>query len=164
MEPRLRQNAHSDRESLLSPQLGDESKAKESQFPPVLNRYLTDNVFLAEDWHNQKIFSFPEEDEVKSAWRNKERLKTVGVALVMCLNIGTDPPESNKPNPCARKECWVDPSPQAKSKSLGLIGNSLQKQYEKWQPKAKFKQCLDPTPDDICVRLFWGRRSDSSPR
>ncbi len=155
MEPRSRLHAASDRESLVSPQLG-EDKSKDSHFPPELNKYLTDHVFLMDEWHNNDFFSSPEDEEVKSAWRNKERLKTVGVALVLCLNIGTDPPESLKPSPCARKECWIEPNPQTKAKSLELIGNSLQKQYEKWQPKAKFKQCLDPTPEDlhrVCANL-----------
>jgi hypothetical protein len=30
--------------------------------------------------------------------------QTMGVALVMCLNIGTDPPDVVKASPCARKE------------------------------------------------------------
>lgn len=35
-------------------------------------------------------------------WRMRERMKTVSVALVYCLNIGVDPPDIVKPNPCAR--------------------------------------------------------------
>lgn len=31
-------------------------------------------------------------------WRMKERMKTVSVALVMCLNIGVDPPDVVKVN------------------------------------------------------------------
>lgn len=34
-------------------------------------------------------------------------MKTVSVALVMCLNIGVDPPDVIKTTPCARLECWV---------------------------------------------------------
>lgn len=44
-------------------------------------------------------------------------------------------------------------SPQ---KALELIGVSLQKQYERWQPRARYKQSLDPTVDDVkklCVSL-----------
>ena len=36
-------------------------------------------------------------------------MKVAGVALVLCLNIGVDPPDVAKPSPCARKECWIDP-------------------------------------------------------
>jgi len=34
-------------------------------------------------------------------------MKTVSVALVMCLNVGVDPPGIVKPQPCARLECWL---------------------------------------------------------
>ncbi len=30
-----------------------------------------------------------------------------------------------------------------------MIGSSLQKQYERWQPRARYKQSLDPTVDDV---------------
>lgn len=33
-------------------------------------------------------------------------MKTVSVALVLCLNIGVDPPDLVKTDPCARLECW----------------------------------------------------------
>lgn len=44
-------------------------------------------------------------------------------------------------------------SPQ---KALELVGNNLQKQYERWQPRARYKQLLDPTTDDVrklCMAL-----------
>ena len=44
-------------------------------------------------------------------------------------------------------------SPQ---KALEQIGNQLQKQYERWQPRARYKQLLDPTTEDVrklCVAL-----------
>ena len=44
-----------------------------------------------------------------SRWRMKERMKTTSVALVMCLNIGVDPPDVLKISPCARAECWINP-------------------------------------------------------
>jgi len=130
---------------------------------PELNKYFTDNVFLTEVWHGSDFFIGPEEDPTKSTWRSKERMKTTGVALVLCLNIGTDPPGIIKPHPCARKECWLDPFSQSKQKSLEMIGNTLQMQYEKWQPKAKYKQCLDPSPDDLkrtCVNLRKATKGD----
>lgn len=37
-----------------------------------------------------------------------------------------------------------------------MIGSSLQKQYERWQPKARYKQSLDPTVEDVkklCISL-----------
>ena len=65
------------------------------------------------------------EDRPVGKWRTKQRVritlldsdsqvhpsfhktKTVGVALVVCLNIGVDPPDVIKTSPCARLECWI---------------------------------------------------------
>jgi|TARA_B110000977_G_scaffold122110_1_gene156957 hypothetical protein len=44
-----------------------------------------------------------------SRWRMKDRMKTMSVALIMCLNIGVDPPDVLKISPCARLECWINP-------------------------------------------------------
>lgn len=44
-------------------------------------------------------------------------------------------------------------SPQ---KGLELIGNNLHKQYERWQPRARYKQLLDPTTEEVrklCLAL-----------
>lgn len=59
-----------------------------------------------------------------SKWRQKERLKTTAVALVMCLNISVDPPDIIKVSPCARTECWIDPLSMAPQKALDAIGES----------------------------------------
>lgn len=64
-------------------------------------------------------------------------MRTVSVALVLCLNIGVDPPDVHKPNPCARRECWIDPSGMNPQKAVIKIGNALQKSYERWQPRAR---------------------------
>lgn len=133
-------------------------------------------------------------------WRQKEKLKTTAVALVLCLNIGVDPPDVIKISPCARLECWVDPMSNQPAKALetigasvcvcvvpvfslslnrstacscmhryhllvrcvsaiqpisnhtpshALTGKNLQAQYERWQPKAKYKTHLDPTVDEV---------------
>lgn len=34
-------------------------------------------------------------------------------------------------------------------KALETIGTNLQKQYEKWQPRARYKQSLDPTVEEV---------------
>ncbi|CAH2236508.1 jg21266 [Pararge aegeria aegeria] len=83
------------------------------------------------------------------SWRVKEKYKTHCVALVLCLNVGVDPPDVIKTQPCARLECWIDPNSLSPSKALESIGNALQTQYERWQPRARYKQSLDPTMDDI---------------
>ncbi|XP_047669460.1 regulatory-associated protein of mTOR isoform X3 [Tachysurus fulvidraco] len=83
------------------------------------------------------------------SWRMKDRMKTVSVALVLCLNVGVDPPDVVKTSPCARLECWIDPLSMSPQKALETIGANLQKQYEIWQPRARYKQSLDPTVDEV---------------
>ena len=61
---------------------------------------------------------------IVSKWRQKERLKTTAVALVLCLNIGVDPPDVIKISPCARLECWVDPLSMQPPKALDTIGTT----------------------------------------
>ncbi|CAI5969772.1 unnamed protein product, partial [Closterium sp. NIES-64] len=78
-----------------------------------------------------------------SKWRMKDRIKTISVAImktssvaiVLCLNIGVDPPDVIKISPCARVECWIDPFSMQAQKALDTIGKNLQAQYERWQPK-----------------------------
>ena len=61
---------------------------------------------------------------IVSKWRQKEKLKTTAVALVLCLNIGVDPPDVIKISPCARLECWVDPMSMQPAKALETIGEA----------------------------------------
>lgn len=92
-------------------------------------------------------------DESAQTWRMRERMKTVSVALVVCLNIGVDPPDVKKTEPCARMECWINPLTLNSQRALETIGNNLQKQYERWQPRARYRQSLDPTVEEV-RRLF----------
>lgn len=86
---------------------------------------------------------------ITQTWRMKERMKTVSVALVLCLNVGVDPPDIVKTQPCARFECWIDPLSMSPQKALEMIGKNLQIQYERWQPRARYKQSLDPTVEEV---------------
>ena len=99
-----------------------------------------------------------------SKWRPKERLKTTAVALVICLNIGVDPPDIVKVSPCARLECWIDPLSMQPQKALEAIGKSLQAQYERWQPRAKYRVSLDPTLEDVKKLCVSYRRTAKSER
>lgn len=64
-------------------------------------------------------------------------MKTVSVALVLCLNIGVDPPDVEKPNPCGRKQAWIEPNISNPQKSAQKIALNLQRIYEKLQPRAR---------------------------
>eukprot|EP00742_Colponemidia_sp_Colp-10_P007526 GILJ01008112.1.p1 GENE.GILJ01008112.1~~GILJ01008112.1.p1 ORF type:complete len:1472 (-),score=223.61 GILJ01008112.1:233-4648(-) len=125
---------------------------------------------FTEDRHTS--FAAGRDNDVKDTptqvteWRMKERMKTVSVGLVLCLNIGVDPPDIVKTSPCARMECWVDPIAVPPQKALELIGKQLQAQYERWQPKARldFKTCLDPTVEDVKKLCLSLRRSATEER
>lgn len=43
----------------------------------------------------------------------------------------------------------LDPLSMSPQKALEAIGNNLQKQYERWQPRARYKQTLDPTAEEV---------------
>jgi regulator-associated protein of mTOR len=83
-------------------------------------------------------------------WRPpRDRMKTACVAIVVCLNVSVDPPDVIKTSPCARLECWIDPLSVPPQKALDQIGRQLQLQYERWQPRARYKTSLDPTVDEV---------------
>ncbi|XP_050935922.1 regulatory-associated protein of TOR 1-like isoform X2 [Cucumis melo] len=60
-----------------------------------------------------------------------------------------DPPDVIKISPCARMECWIDPFSMAPQKALESIGKTLSVQYERWQPRARYKVQLDPTVEEV---------------
>ncbi|CAO1634074.1 unnamed protein product [Parajaminaea phylloscopi] len=89
-------------------------------------------------------------------WRMRERLRTVTAALVMCLNIGVDPPDVSKTNPCSKLICWMDPTSLEVSKALPAIGKNLQAQFETLSMKTRYKQYLDPIVEEtkrFCTSL-----------
>ena len=50
------------------------------------------------------VFSPSFDFALMQTWRMRERMKTVSVALVICLNVGVDPPDVTKTDPCARQD------------------------------------------------------------
>ncbi|KAF5762688.1 putative transcription factor WD40-like family [Helianthus annuus] len=120
--------------------------------PATSMAYLPQNVVLSElrhDGFEACTPSGPAESGLVSKWRPKDRMKTGCVALVLCLNISVDPPDVIKISPCARMECWIDPFSMAPQKALDTIGKTLHFQYERWQPKARYKFQLDPTVEEV---------------
>lgn len=73
--------------------------------------------------HNNHISETP---GLVAKWCQKEKIKTSSVALVVCLNIGVDPPGVMKVSPCAKKQCWIDPSGPSTQKALEAIGVTMQ--------------------------------------
>ena len=119
---------------------------------------LSQNFFMYfEDKRHETAGNPPPEYDPKtivSEWRMKDRLKTVSAILAVCLNVGVDPPDVIKPNPCARLECWVDPIPpdstnQSSNNSNAQIGKNLQSQYENLSLRTRYKVILDPTIEEL---------------
>ena len=95
----------------------------------------------------------PKQENVRPPddWSHRDRTKTVSAALLVCLNLGVDPPDVVKTNPCATMECWVDvPNlTSSNTKILETIGRKLQDQYENLSIKTRYKQYLDPSIDEL---------------
>ncbi|KAI6232468.1 WD-REPEATS-REGION domain-containing protein [Aphelenchoides besseyi] len=121
---------------------------------PHKNKNL-EKVWFCEARHLEEIVAGDLEKDVdRELWsvrrKNKERMKTVSVALVLCLNIGVDPPDVPRPLNGPRKQAWVEPIICSPQKSAQRIADNLQRGYEKLQPKARYKTAIDPTVE--CVR------------
>ncbi|TGZ82850.1 hypothetical protein EX30DRAFT_354182 [Ascodesmis nigricans] len=122
---------------------GDEYNQEEylRDLETIFYMYYTDKRH--ETGGNPKEEKFPLQE-----WRMKDRLKTVSAALVMCLNLGVDPPDIIKTTPCAKLESWIDPTAHAAPKALELIGKNLQAHYETLSIRTRYKQHLDPPVED----------------
>ncbi|KAA8494031.1 Regulatory-associated protein of mTOR [Porphyridium purpureum] len=108
--------------------------------------------------------AFANEKREVQPWRVRDRMKTVSVALFLCLNIGVDPPDVVKPDPCARLECWINPYSLPPQKALDSIAKSLQLQYERWQPRARYKTATDPTVDEVKKLCMASRKTAKEER
>ena len=88
-------------------------------------------------------------------WRMRDRLKTVTAILALCLNIGVDPPDVIKTNPCARLECWADPNAanhapgNQAQRIISQMGKNLQQQYETISLRTKYRFLPDPTHEEM---------------
>ncbi|CAK1358784.1 WD repeat-containing protein mip1 [Cercospora beticola] len=119
---------------------------------------LSENFFMYyEDKRHETAGNLPPDFDPKhmvTEWRMKDRLKTVSALLSVCLNVGVDPPDVIKTNPCARLECWVDPVPQDSTNqnsnnTNAQIGKNLQSQYENLSLRTRYKAIMDPTIDEL---------------
>ncbi|KAH9551661.1 hypothetical protein CY35_09G025100 [Sphagnum magellanicum] len=127
------------------------------------------NLYLSDLRHDGVAITSagPLENGVVSKWRMKDRVKTGCVALVLCLNVGVDPPDVIKVSPCARMECWIDPFSQASQKPVKpveAIGRNLQVQYKDWQPRAKYNVQTDPTVEEVKKLCLWCRETAKNER
>ncbi|CAI4228782.1 unnamed protein product [Auanema sp. JU1783] len=123
--------------------------------------------YFQEARHTEEIIGAKEESEEKEVWKKyaKDRMKTVSVALVFCLHIGIDPPDMGpKPENHARLEGWIDPFACHPSRAIVKITQSVQKSYERWQPRARYKVASDPTAEDVRKLCLSMRRNAKDER
>ncbi|KAK6439053.1 Target of rapamycin complex 1 subunit kog1 [Oleoguttula sp. CCFEE 5521] len=126
---------------------------------PEQANLLSQTFFMYfEDKRHETAGNPPSDTDLKGAaseWRMKDRLKTVSAVLAICLNVGVDPPDTVKTNPCARLECWYDPVPPDSTTSStttnnnAQIGKNLHSQYESLSLRTRYKPILDPTIEDL---------------
>uniref|UniRef100_A0A8L8JZU0 Raptor_N domain-containing protein n=1 Tax=Heligmosomoides polygyrus TaxID=6339 RepID=A0A8L8JZU0_HELPZ len=139
-----------------------------------LSDFKTDMLitrYFQEARHVEDILGIKEDGEERDIWfllrrrYSKDRMKTVSVALVLCLHIGVDPPDSApKTSARARLEAWVDPYSCSPQKAAYKIAKSLQNSYERWQPRARYKSVTDPTGDDVRKLCMSMRRNAKDER
>ncbi|OBZ85750.1 WD repeat-containing protein mip1 [Choanephora cucurbitarum] len=113
-------------------------------------------LYFSEKRHDTTTKSSTSARNALKDWRLRERIKTVSGLLVVCLNIGTDPPDVVKTNPCAKLECWIDPFLLVPQKSLEAIGKNLHNQYETINGRTRFKLSLDPSVEEtkkVCCQM-----------
>lgn len=80
----------------------------------------------------------------------RERQKTISAVLVLCLNLGVDPPDIMKTFPAAKLEAWCDPANFSETKkAIETMGKNLQSQYETLSLRTRYKQSLDPCVEDV---------------
>lgn len=91
----------------------------------------------------------PRDERDLPDWRMRERLRTVTAALVMCLNLGVDPPDVSKTNPCSKLICWTDPGSLDPTRALEAIGKNMVAQFEHLSMKTRYKLHLDPVVEEM---------------
>lgn len=146
------QDGHGDGEALVlerRQEIHGDGESKRIDRRGKVVSYLCDARHVAYQLSLPSAAAEAEPPGIVSRWRMNDRMRTGYVVAALCLNIGVDPPDVIKLSPCARLECWIDPFSAAPPKALDAIGRNLQAQYERWQPRADYKVCLDPTLDEV---------------
>ncbi|KAL5114241.1 Target of rapamycin complex 1 subunit kog1 [Pleosporales sp. CAS-2024a] len=131
---------------------------------------LTSNFFMYYTDKKHDTGGHPKPDNSPfpvQEWRMRDRLKTVAAVLALCLNLGVDPPDVIKTNPCAKEECWIDPTVTSQMPGhtpMNQIGKALQTQYEQLSMRTRYKLLLDPTTDETRKYVSTLRRNARTER
>ena len=93
-------------------------------------------------------------------WRLTERRRTLGVCLLVCLNGGVAPPDADYSSSSSTL-CYAPIVSSPPAAAASTVAERLQSQYERWQPKARYRQLPDPTPAE-CKKALTGLRRQLS--
>eukprot|EP01062_Namystynia_karyoxenos_P035677 TRINITY_DN26081_c0_g1_i1.p1 TRINITY_DN26081_c0_g1~~TRINITY_DN26081_c0_g1_i1.p1 ORF type:complete len:1456 (+),score=459.88 TRINITY_DN26081_c0_g1_i1:77-4369(+) len=145
-------------------QLADGRRQSEQPIAPHDRRVLSELALLANferprPWDTYQRPHGERQDPACAAgrgqqdWRvGRDKAKTNHVLLLLCLNVGVDPPDVQRVDPCAKLECWTDPLvAQSKMLTKGseVIGDLLTEQYRQLQKTAIYKCGLELSVDDL---------------
>lgn len=107
-------------------------------------------------------------ENLSTDWRMRDRLKTVQALIVLCLNIGIDPPDVLKIAQPARIECWIDPmtctSPSGGNIAVSQISKAIERQYLQLSIRTKYRVLPDPGMEDIKKAALHARRQAKDER
>ena len=92
-------------------------------------------------------------------WMAVDRRRTARGVLGLSLNVGVDPPDVMRRDPCAILECWLEPISADPEKSVQQVGEALVRQYEVLQARGKYIACGDPHPETLEQECKRARRA-----
>ncbi|RNF10046.1 regulatory associated protein of mTOR [Trypanosoma rangeli] len=99
----------------------------------------------------------------------RPKSKSTQVILLLCLNIGSDPPDYPRIEPCSRLECWIDPHVAQISRfssegGADSIAERLERQYRAQQRDATFKRAVDAHLEEAKHLMMTFRRKADNGR
>ncbi|KAJ3439707.1 regulatory-associated protein of mtor [Anaeramoeba flamelloides] len=111
-----------------------------------------------------KWLTSPHSKDEKLIKKPKSKTQTELGILCTCLNLGINPPDVVKPNPCSTLECWVDPKQYSKKTALLHILTNLEKQFKSCEPRSEYIVSLDPTISKLKKICNVQRRTENNGR
>ena len=90
---------------------------------------------------------------------SKERMRTMNGLLVLCLNLGIDPPDVKKPPDVSKLFTWIDTGNKDVKRAQEAIGNQLSTLYSQMQPRARFRPLVDAHPVSVQTHCQSARKT-----
>ena len=100
----------------------DDRDARMAQQSDTTYRREREKLRMLQERHRSLAEEESWTEGLVAKWNSKEKIKTAAGALVLCLNVGVDPPGLVRISPCPTKHCWVDPNTAPMQRALETIG------------------------------------------